>query len=145
MKQKNNYFKNLFKTELNRDLFKIILVLFIYIIVIFIFKSGYDYQSVIPFRDKEEIEPVNKITYFLIVNGKDYTLDFDSRKNLLSIIESISALNVDIVKFYEGNKIKTINNSSNVLIKINGEILKDNLINNSLDQINTDTKIEITF
>ena len=27
MNQKNNYFKNLFKTELNRDLFKIILVM----------------------------------------------------------------------------------------------------------------------
>lgn len=145
MNQKNNYFKNLFKTELNRDLFKIILVLFVYIIIIFIFKSGYDYQSVIPFREKEEVEPVNKITYFLNINGKEYTLDFDSRKSLLSIIESISDLNVDIVKFYEGNKIKTINNSSSVRVKINGEILKDNLIDTSFNQINPNTKIEITF
>ena len=145
MNQKNNYFKNLFKTELNRDLFKIILVLFVYIIIIFIFKSGYDYQSVIPFREKEEVEPVNKITYFLNINGKEYTLDFDSRKSLLSIIESISDLNVDIAKFYEGNKIKTINNSSSVRVKINGEILKDNLIDSSFNQINPNTKIEITF
>ncbi len=145
MNQKNNYFKNLFKTELNRDLFKIILVLFVYIIIIFIFKSGYDYQSVIPFREKEEVEPVNKITYFLNINGKEYTLEFDSRKSLLSIIESISDLNVDIVKFYEGNKIKTINNSSSVRVKINGEILKDNLIDTSFNQINPNTKIEITF
>jgi hypothetical protein len=145
MNQKNNYFKNLFKTELNRDLFKIILVLFVYIIIIFIFKSGYDYQSVIPFREKEEVEPVNKITYFLNINGKEYTLDFDSRKSLLSIIESISDLNVDIVKFYDGNKIKTINNSSSVRVKINGEILKDNLIDTSFNQINPNTKIEITF
>ncbi len=145
MNQKNNYFKNLLKTELNRDLFKIILVLFTYIIIIFIFKSGYEYQNIIPFRDKVEVEPINKITYFLNLNGKEYTLDFDSRKSLLSIIESISDVNVDIVKFYEGNKIKTINNSSSVRVKINGEILKDNLIDTSFNQINPNTKIEITF
>lgn len=145
MNQKNNYFKNLFKIEINRDLFKIILVLFVYVIIIFIFKSGYDYQSVIPFREKEEVEPVNKITYLLNINGKEYTLDFDSRKSLLSIIESISDLNVDIVKFYEGNKIKTINNSSSISVKINGEILKDNLIDTSFNQINPNTKIEIIF
>ena len=145
MNQKNNYFKNLFKTELNRDLFKVILVLFVYVIIIFIFKSGYDYQSVIPFREKEEVEPINKITYFLVINGKDYTLDFDSRKSLLSIIESVSTLNIEIVKYYQGDKIKTINNSSNVSIKINGEILKDNLFDSSLDQVNPNTKIEINY
>lgn len=145
MNQKNNYFKNLFKTELNRDLFKVILVLFVYVIIIFIFKSGYDYQSVIPFREKEEVEPINKITYFLVINGKDYTLDFDSRKSLLSIIESVSTLNIEIVKYYQGDKIKTINNSSNVSIKINGEILKDNLFDSAFDQINPNTKIEINY
>jgi hypothetical protein len=145
MNQKNNYFKNLFKTELNRDLFKVILVLFVYVIIIFIFKSGYDYQSVIPFREKEEVEPINKITYFLVINGKDYTLDFDSRKSLLSIIESVSTLNIEIVKYYQGDKIKTINNSSNVSIKINGEILKDNLFDSSFDQVNPNTKIEINY
>jgi hypothetical protein len=145
MNQKNNYFKNLFKTELNRDLFKVILVLFVYVIIIFIFKSGYDYQSVIPFREKEEVEPINKITYFLVINGKDYTLDFDSRKSLLSIIESVSTLNIEIVKYYQGDKIKNINNSSNVSIKINGEILKDNLFDSSFDQVNPNTKIEINY
>jgi len=145
MKQKNNYLKNLLKTELNTDFAKIILVLFVYIIILFIFKSGYDYQNVIPFREKEEVEPLNKINYLITINGQESILKFDSRKSLLSIIESIPYLNVEIVGYYEGTKIKSINGSQNVIIKLNGAEIKNNIIDKSFEQINSDSRIQVSF
>lgn len=145
MNQKNNYFKNLFKTELNKDLFKVILVLFIYIIVLFIFKSGYDYQSIIPFKEKEEVVEVDKVTYNLKINNQDTKVEFDSRKSLLSILESVSNLNIDIVRYYQGVKVNSINGSQNIVIKINGSTVKENLLDDKYNQIETETKIEVSF
>ncbi len=145
MKHKNNYLKNLFKTELNIDFAKIILVLFIYVIILFIFKSGYDFQSVIPFREKENVEALNKINYQITINGQESTLKFDSRKSLLSIIESVPYLNIEIIGYYEGTKIKSINGSQNVTIKLNGVEIKNSTIDKSFSEINSDSIIEVSF
>ena len=145
MKRINNYFQNLLKKELNRDIFKIVSVCLVYLIVFSIFKAGLEYQNLIDFKTRDKEEKVNKVKYTLSVNNQTKELEFDSKKGLQSIIESIPELNLEILSYYQGIKITKINSSSNVLIKIDGEILNENLITESYSQIKDGTKIEITY
>jgi len=145
MKRINNYFQNLLKKELNRDIFKIVSVFFVYLIVFSIFKAGLEYQNLIDFKTRDKEEKVNKVKYTLSSNNQIRELEFDSKKGLQSIIESVPELNLEILSYYQGIKITKINSSSNVLIKIDGEILNENLITESYSQIKDGTKIEITY
>ena len=145
MKRINNYFQNLLKKELNWDIFKIVSVFFVYLIVFSIFKAGLEYQNLIDFKTRDKEEKVNKVKYTLSSNNQIRELEFDSKKELQSIIESIPELNLEILSYYQGIKITKINSSSNVLIKIDGEILNENLITESYSQIKDGTKIEITY
>lgn len=145
MKRINNYFQNLLKKELNRDIFKIVSVCLVYLIVFSIFKAGLEYQNLIDFKTRDKEEKVNKVKYTLSINNQTRELEFDSKKGLQSIIESIPELNLEILSYYQGIKITKINSSSNVLIKIDGEILNENLITESYSQIKDGTKIEITY
>ena len=63
MKKINNYFKNLFRTELNKDLFKISLTIFIYLIIGSILKAGYEFQRLVDFKSKSSPTQIIKYNY----------------------------------------------------------------------------------
>lgn len=145
MKKINNYFQNLLKSEMNRDIFKIISVLIGYLIIFSIFKAGLEYQNMIEFKTKDKEENVIKTKYTVIINNKALEVEFDSKKSLLSLMESLPQLDLEITSFFNGTKVTKINNSSNVYIKINEEILNENIILEKYSKMPDGSKIEINY
>jgi hypothetical protein len=145
MKKINNYFKNLFKTELNKDLFKISLTIFIYLIIGSILKAGYEFQRLVDFKTKPSPTQITKYNYTLIVNGSKYQIESNGTKDLLTIIESRPELNVDILSYFSGTRISSINNSKNVTIFINGKKIENNQLTQDLKSIANQTEVVVNF
>ena len=145
MKNINNYFQNLLKKEPNRDIFKIIVVMFFYLVTFSIFKAGLEYQNLISFKTRDSEEKINKVKYYIVLNGQENILEFESKKSLLSVIESVEGLNIDIISYYHGFKILKVNNSTNINLKINGNNLIDNLVSEKFSQLPSETKIELNY
>lgn len=130
---------------MNRDIFKIISVLIGYLIIFSIFKAGLEYQNMIEFKTKDKEENVIKTKYTVIINNKALEVEFDSKKSLLSLMESLPQLDLEITSFFNGTKVTKINNSSNVYIKINEEILNENIILEKYSKMPDGSKIEINY
>lgn len=144
MKTNKLNFKNLFKNEFEISLFKIIATLLMYLIIVFIFKAGYEFQRTVEFKSKQQPIKTEKINYTLILNSKTYTTAFNSKKDVLNILESQKDLTVDYQGYFKGVKITGINNYKNISIKVNGEVLKDNFIAEGTEDIKEDSIIVVT-
>lgn len=147
MKISKENIKNLFKKEINRDLLKITLVLIIYLIIFAIFKAGYDFQSVIPIKSKEEEKSIskNKSSYYLEINGQKKEILLSGDNSLFDLLNENKELRIDIVNYYEGKMISGINNSKNFKIYLNEKLVEKNLITKELDIIKPNSTIKITY
>lgn len=135
--------KNLFKSEYNKDIFKIISVLVFYIIFFGIFKAGLDYQRIIPARQKEKVEKVETYKYFIVSNGVKKDISFNETKSIPQILESFFEKNIQFIIIREGLKIESIYNSRNIKIKVNSEEMDVNIISDK--SLPENSIIEVLF
>jgi len=147
MKLNKDSIKNLFKKEINRDLLKITLTLFMYLIIFAIFKAGYDYQSVIPIKNKveETSKSREKFPYYLELNNQKKEVLLSGDNSLLDILQDNQELDIEIVRYYEGNMITSINNSKNLKMYLDGKLIENNLLNKNYNLIKPNSTIKITY
>lgn len=125
--------KNLLKEDKNKDIFKIIGVLIVYIIVFSIFRAGLDFQKIIPAKNYEKPKEVVEYNYTIISNNSQNTIKFNEKKSLIQILDGFFEKNIETRIIRDGHKIESIYNSKNISISINNEkietsIIKENVI-----------------
>lgn len=145
MKLNKETIKNLFKKEINKDLFKITLALFLYLIVFAVFKAGYDFQSLVPIKNKEEQQNTKKIknAYIIDIFGSRKEVLLDGDNSLLDIIQNDNQ--IEITRYYEGNRINQINGNKNFKIYLNDQLIKNSFLTEEFNIIKPNSTIKVTY
>jgi len=126
------------------DFLKIGLSVSFYIIVVSIFKAGYEYQSVIKVNTLKPEEKIKEFQYKIKLNdGKFSELKFQEEKNLFSLIDSYEKIEIEYVSYYEGKEITSINTSNNFKIILNNNEYDSRFFKNDEKNLPEDSVIEV--
>lgn len=135
--------KNLLKEDKNKDIFKIIAVLIVYIIVFGIFRAGLDFQKIIPAKNYEKPKEVVEYSYTIISNNSPKIIKFNEKKSLTQILDGFFEKNIEIRIIRDGHKIESIYNSKNISVTINNEKIETSLIRENI--INENSVIVVNY
>lgn len=141
--------KNLLKIEedklndKNKDIFKVILSLVLYLVIFGIFKAGLDYQKVIPAKELTKPEELKNYSYTVINQGNIKEIKFNEKKSIPQILDSVFENSIEIRNLREGSKIESIYGSKNIQISVNGKKLNQNLLSDI--ELEPNSQIEINY
>lgn len=141
-----NVINKILKNPIYVDFIKIGASIFLYIFVILIFKAGYDYQSIVEIRTKQEKEDYKEYSYEVKINNTEYkTIKFNEEKNLFSILNSFDKIKIQYTSFYEGNEIKSINGNANFRIILNDKVIESKFFKENEMKVPEKSFIQIYF
>jgi len=135
--------KNLLKIEKNKDILKILAVIFVYIIIFGIFKSGLDYQKVIQPKNYEKPESLTEYEYEINDNGKVSKAKYNNLKSLTQILDGYFDKQIEIRIVRDGTKIDSIYGRKNIRVFVDDKELDLTVIKDDL--INQNSKIKIIY
>lgn len=135
--------KFLFKEDKKSTIVKIVLTIFIYAIIISIFRAGLDYQKLVPFKKQEPQEKVVTYEYTIKYLGQEKDLEFNEKKSLDQILDSYFDKEIEITGLVGGSRIDSIKNRTKFEIKINGKNINPKLIEETT--VSDKSIIEVSF
>lgn len=141
-----NAINKIIKNPIYLDFIKIGASIFLYIIILLIFKAGYEYQSVVEIRTKQEKEEVAQYSYEIKLNDSEYkTVKFNEEKSLFSILNSYDKLNLQYTSYYEGKEIKSINGSTDFRIVLNDKNIESKFFEENSSKIPENSTIQVFY
>ena len=141
-----NTINKIIKNPIYLDFIKIGASIFLYIIILLIFKAGYEYQSVVEIRTKQEKEEVQQYSYEIKLNDSEYkTVKFNEEKSLFSILNSYDKLNLQYTSYYEGKEIKSINGSTYFRIVLNDKNIESKFFEENSSKIPENSTIQVYY
>ena len=141
-----NAINKIIKNPIYLDFIKIGASIFLYIIILLIFKAGYEYQSVVEIRTKQEKEEVQQYSYEIKLNDSEYkTVKFNEEKSLFSILNSYDKLNLQYTSYYEGKEIKSINGSTDFRIVLNDKNIESKFFEENSSKIPENSTIQVYY
>lgn len=141
-----NAINKIIKNPIYLDFIKIGASIFLYIIILLIFKAGYEYQSVVEIRTKQEKEEVPQYSYEIKLNDSEYkTVKFNEEKSLFSILNSYDKLNLQYTSYYEGKEIKSINGSTDFRIVLNDKNIESKFFEENSSKIPENSTIQVFY
>ena len=141
-----NTINKIIKNPIYLDFIKIGASIFLYIIILLIFKAGYEYQSVVEIRTKQEKEEVQQYSYEIKLNDSEYkTVKFNEEKSLFSILNSYDKLNLQYTSYYEGKEIKSINGSTDFRIVLNDKNIESKFFEENSSKIPENSTIQVYY
>jgi len=143
MKKVNEKIKNLFQEEVNLDLLKLGGTLVAYIIIFSIFYAGYEFRNVSAIKNREQREKIKEYKYYITYKGDQDQYNYNEPKELLSLIDNIDNMELDITEYYEGKLLKAIGGNPNFKIYVNGNLVESNFFESRQKPLDSNTKIEI--
>lgn len=141
-----NTINKILKNPIYLDFIKIGSSIILYTTVLLIFKAGYEYQSVVQVKTKQEKEEVTQFSYEIKLNENEFkTVKFNEEKNLFSILNSYDKLNIQYTSYYEGKEIKSINGSAAFRILLNDKNIDTKFFEENSSKVPENSTIQIYY
>jgi len=113
--------KRILKDEKKKNISIVLFFIFVYMVVGFIFKAGYDMRYLENIEDEVKEKKLVEYDYRLIVDGVKYNLKTNELKPMKEVVLGVEEVDLEFLNYLKGVKLVSVNDKENFEILVNGE------------------------